>query len=376
MSVASRSPRVTPEPSAAATQLADASLVRIFTRQDGDALAAGGVLAHVLSDHGTAFHLAPTQSRAQRARRIETGGDETVTVAVGDAEQADITLSGANTTGAAIAIVEALNGSPPRTLALAGLLIGTGSFTESPVSLPERRHDTLGIPTQDPVVGIAHSLWVHAPFSGRPADVEALFTEVGLSPQTLAAEGDAMTRFRSQVAVAATQPNGPDRVDALRRLLAPHASTTAFPTVEGFADVLAVLAAEAPGIATSLVVGGDVHSTAVTAWKQAAAATHECLRTADTERYGGLFVVPVADGPVRTIATAAARLLSPEPVTLALGPEQTAVVARDTQSVRAVTAALTEATDGTSDGTKHRGVVTHNDTVSHDQRTSIARDVL
>ena len=375
MSVTSRPPRVTPEPAAAATQLANASLARIFTRQDGDALAAGGILAQALATRETAFHLAPTQSRAQRARRIDAGDDDTVTVAVGEAEQADITLVGANTTGAAVAIVDALGVSPPEDLALAGTLAGGFSLSESTVATPDRRDDHLGVPTAAPVAGLAHSLWIHAPFSARPPRVESLFDAVGVSPAHLD-DGDALTRLRSRVAVAGSRPGAVGDPDAIKRLLRPHTCAGPFPTIEGYADVLAVLAAEAPGLASSLVVGSDVREPALAAWQRHAGATHRCLRTASTERYGGLFVVSVEDGPVQTVATAAARLCSPEPVTVALGAERTAVVARTDQSVRAVTAALTEATGGTSDGTKHRGVITHSSGHERDHRIDVVRDVL
>lgn len=375
MSVTSRPPRVTPEPGAAAGQLAEASLVRIFTRQDGDALAAGGILAQALTAQGTAFHLAPTRSRAERARRLNAGDDRTITVAIGEAEGADITLVGVHTTAAAAEVVRALDGTPPQALALAGTLAGGNQLAEAEVPVTERRTDRFGTPTPDPVAGLAHSLWVHAPFSGTPDRVETFLKEVGLSP-TDVTDGEAMTRLRSRLAVVGSRPETDGSVESLRRLVAPHDSPGPFPTIEGFADVLAVLAGEAPGLATSLVVGGDVGDAAVTEWKRQAQASHRCLETGETERYGGLFVIFADGGPVRTIATTAARLLSPEPVTLVIGAEETAVVARSDASVRAVTAAITDATGGTSDGTKHRGVITHTPVPDRDQIVSIARDVL
>lgn len=362
MSTTRRSAQPTPEPGDVAARLQRAEFVRVLARTDGDAVAAAGLLARALDRQGTPFQVSPTDSRAQRARRIERSGGEATTIAIGTADAADVTIADAEASTTAAAIVRELDEAPNPVLTLAGSLATGDDPGDHPDLLATAREQGIerrpgvGVPTTDLADGLAHSMAFRAPFSGdRDAAAEAL-DAIDVPTET---DDDADRRaVASLVAIEATSGRTPERAaEAIERVLRPHGIAGAFATVEGYADVLDSVAREQPGTAIALALGADVADAALDAWRTHARRLHRGLDDAQTGRYDGLFVVHVGTAPTASAARLVCDTESPEPIVLAIGETEASLAARDDHDVRAATDALAEATDGSADGTARLGTV-------------------
>ncbi len=367
MAASGRATGATPAPEQTATALRDAPLVRILTRRDGDAIAAAGLLARTLADLDTPFHVAPTASRVERARRVQQGDPEATTVAIGAVERADITIAGENATATAVAIARAADSDPAPTLALAGVIAAGGDPTTLPTVLDQaqaqgiHQRPGVGIPTSDPIDGVAASLWIHAEFSGHPDQLREELVTVGIDPDGWPFTESERRKLASLIAIRATEGPAPMRAaTSINRLLRPYVGEGPFPTVEGYAEVLDAVAREHPGTAITVAIGETATDAAEQSWRTHAQAVHAAIDAASITRVDDLAVITT--DTTRTLSTA--RVLQRShvsaPVTVVIGSDSVALVGNDNVDLRAATTALAETVEGTSDGTRRYGLVTHN----------------
>ncbi|MXV62341.1 exonuclease [Natronorubrum sp. JWXQ-INN-674] len=335
------------EPSSApvASALESAGFAHIVARADGDALATSGLLARALTDRGTPFQVSVGRTVADRTARVrdrEPATDD-VTIGVG-AIDADVTrLDDADrpATLAALDVVREIGSTPDPVLALAGLVAadvepGAGESewileTARERGLVERRPG-VGIPTGDPVDGIAHSTRLRAPWSGDPDATRDALEGLGADLDEPADfDGDDHRAIASAVAldVVGDDEAAAAAAETIQRALRPYATPDhAFATVGGYADVLEATARTEPGTGAALAMGHGVHEPALAAWREDGRRAHAALEGASTGRYDGLFVVGIDDGPVETVARIAATYRSPEPVVLAVGDGEAAIATR------------------------------------------------
>lgn len=293
-------------PDRAAAALADAEFVRLVATADGDSLAAAGLLARGLDAVGVPYQA----SLAAVPEPSATDAD--CTVAVGH-PTGDVALRNAPLAVEAVSILEELApGTVDPELALAGAVC---AGTEPSGRLLERadleRRPGVAIPTDDRTDGLVGSTLVHASFSGDAGAAEAALSELGDST------GRELASF---VALSTVEDAPPRAAEAIERVIHPYA-TDRFGTLGGFADVLDGVARVQPGTGLALALGHDVERAARTAWHARGKQAHTALRTAETGRYEGLYVMRV-DGATPAVLGTVARLAfwyrSPEPVALAV----------------------------------------------------------
>ncbi|WP_336363345.1 exonuclease RecJ [Halalkalicoccus salilacus] len=339
-----------------AVTLADAPFVRVAPRADGDAIAAAGLLLRVLAERSIPF-----QARVV-ATTTEPPEDD-VTVPIGFA---DGPLSSDRPASAVVAdLVRDLGGDPDPALALAGCHAAETPPSATDLDVPFERRTGVGIPTADPVDGLAHSTLVHAGFSGDESAVGAALADLADDGRSIAS----LLALETVSAEGATA-RGADQVE---RALRPHATPDGpFESVEGYADVLDCLACETPGLALALAMGHDVRVEALEAWRAHAKAAHRGLRGATTERYDGLFVARVdpttengdpEDGPRRSVPVETiARLLrdfrSPEPIALAVAGGEAAAASVEPTSIGETMGDAAASLGGSGGGTATRASAT------------------
>lgn len=334
------------EPSAAATELAEASFVRVLSRADGDALAASGVLARAFAACGIPFQVSVVAGVGERTACLRrsvgsvTGADagpdvnadvgagadaDTVAVVIGAADissvavdaPAEATTAEATTptpgicqlnpsdrpvTLEAVALARELGVTPDPVLALAGALtagVDPGAGETEPIlesALEEgtlTRRPGVSIPTNDLVDGLAHSTRLRAPWSGdREATADALGSLADGDPtdEAVGRQVASLVALDTVGAEAASKQAG----TAVGRVMHPYATFEApFETLGGVADVLEATARTAPGTGVALAMGHDVSAAALEAWREHGARAHSALESASTGRYDGLFVVGV-----------------------------------------------------------------------------------
>ncbi|WP_436934652.1 hypothetical protein [Halovenus marina] len=318
MSTTGRSPAETPAASDVAVRLRAAEFVRLVAAATGDGVAAATLLTSAL-DGETPYQLSVTPLPETAARDTEAD----CTLAVGrPVDGADITL-GTETHPASLTAhevgVELGSGDP--IAAIAGALAAGADRDEAVLGLAEdvdlTRRPGIASPTADPVDGLAHSTFLHAPFSGSTDDAADALTGLDL-PDELSE--DDHRRVASLAALAVTGTDASERATvSVERFLRPLVGGPC-ETVDGYADVLDATARDAPGQAVALALGHADPESAFDTWRTHATEAHSALSTATTGRYDGLFAVK-CDGtvPVGTVARLAADFRSPEPVVLALG---------------------------------------------------------
>ncbi|MFO8114482.1 MAG: exonuclease RecJ [Halorubrum sp.] len=331
----------TPTPDALAGVLADAPFARLVATDDGDALAAAGLLARALRAVGTPFQVRVS------ADPVPDDADDGVAVTVG-AERGAHAISGAGRPAStdAFAISRALGVEPDPVVALAGVVAagsvpgtdGSGdALAAAEASERVRRRPGVAVPTADLADGIAASTLVRTPYSGDPEAARAALAELGL-PVDL--DDDAHRRLASLVAVDVADADGASArsTAAVERALRPYATDGPFETVGGYADVLDALAREAPGTGVALALDADpsddLRTAALDAWRSHGLAAHRALDAATTGRYDGCVVArvdlaggnspergdPAADAAavLPTVARLVRDFRSPEPVAIAV----------------------------------------------------------
>jgi hypothetical protein len=351
MSTADRQDASTPD---VAARLREAGFVRLIAAADGDSVAAAGLLATALSEHGVPYQtsVTPVPERADRAT------DADLTIALGrPAANADVAvgLDGSATREAAAVAREFDAGG--LVLALAGTVAADGHPGDRlAAAAAERgieRRPGVGVPTADLVDGLAHSTLIHAPFSGDQAATRKALDGIDVE------DADEKTRraVASQVALSvAGDPEGtPTGAEQVERLLRPLAGGP-FQTIEAYADVLDAVAREKPGLALAVALGGVDRERALDVWRAHSERVHGAIQSARTARYDGLFVAH-CDGrpPVDSVARLLAGYRSPEPVTLVVGEGVAATRAQKQRNIGAVLETTAAEFDGIGGGTPDRG---------------------
>ena len=230
-----------------AGRLREADFVRLVGGATGDALAASGVLARALSTRDSPFQisLAPLPTDADRST------DADLTVAVGRTDPtADLSLAGSAKPASetAFGVARELGADPDIALALAGVVadgraVG-GAVAEAAEATGIERRPGVAVPTTDLVDGLAHSTFVHAPFSGDTeataaalASLEFDSVENGIDATALGEQAN-----RGAASLVALRTVGDDAVPprgghAVERVLRPYEAGP-FATIGGYADVL------------------------------------------------------------------------------------------------------------------------------------------
>lgn len=367
-----------------AERIRSAGLVRLVVPANGAATAGGGILAAALSAVDTPYHVRTRPDPMSGATRSlpAVDADDELLVAVGrDGGRPDgsaderVGADGDPAVGAA-AVARALDVTPDPVGVLAGAVVdGTTAAADELLAAARDRGDIerrpgIAVPTRELAAGVAATTRLHAPFSGDGESTRATIAEFGVDPDAdpTALDEEAGRRIASAVAVAvAADDDAPPRAaENVAAGLRPHVVPDGpIPTVEGYADLLAVVGCEAPGVALSLVLSGGGRDAALTRWRRRAGAAHRCARDAETARHAGFTVHeagPVADDPSTAAATlrSAARICrafqSREPIAAAVGraaeDPETALVALsavDAAPADAVSAAAA-AVDGVGGG--------------------------
>ncbi|MFT4891280.1 MAG: hypothetical protein ACI9YT_002206 [Halobacteriales archaeon] len=341
-----------------AAALSEARFVRVVASADGDALAAGGVLAAALDDHDVPFQVRTVAMPDDRAWRTD-GPDECV-VALGlENGDADAVVDPPETptTVAAWQIAREIGGEPEPTLALAGAVaagVTPGADGTAPLleAADLERRPGIAVPTADLADGLAHSTLVHAAFSGDESAAGAALADLSL-PSEL--DASARRRVASLVAVEATEGAPARAATAVERFLHPSATPAGpFETLGGYVDVLDALAATAPGIGVALALGNEVRGAALDEWRDHARRVHDGLRSAHTGRYDGVFVARHDDWSTATAARLLRDYRSPEPVALAVGDGEATLAGPGDRELGPVARAAAEAVDGRAGGAGRR----------------------
>ncbi|WP_200530417.1 exonuclease RecJ [Halorubrum sp. LN27] len=355
----------TPAPDALADVLADAPFVRLVATDDGDAVAATGLLARALRTVGTPF-----QARVSRDP-VPDAGDDAVAVTVGaNRGPHAIPGSGRPASTTAFEIARALGDDPDPVVALAGVVAagsvpgtdGSGDALEAAERAElVRRRPGVALPTADLADGLASSTLVRTPYSGDTEAARAALAELGL-PADL--DDDAHRRLASLVAVDVADADGASEraASAVERALRPYATVgdaAPFETVGGYADALDALSRAAPGTGIALALDADpsdgLRTAALDAWRTHGLAAHRALDAATTGRYDGCFVArvdlagsdhpgegdaaadadaaPDAAAVLPTIARIARDFRSPEPVAVAVDEAAGLLAASATESI-------------------------------------------
>jgi hypothetical protein len=337
-----------PTASGVAERLRGAGFVRLIAAPDGDGLAATGLLAGALASTPYQASVAPTAADAARTT------DADLTVAVGrPAGAADLTLD-APASRLAYDVATDLGGGDP-VLALAGMVAAgvepQGTPLEDATAAGLDRRPGVGVPTSDPVDGLAHSTLVHAGFSGDREAVADLLAGIDRDGSDEATRRTVASLVA--LAVAGDEAGGPRATEAAERIFRPYVGGP-FETVAGYADVLDALARERPGLGIALAVGSGDREAALSAWRDHGTRAHAAVDAARTGRYDGLFVARCEAGPVGTVARLVHDYRSPEPVTLVVADGEAAVVADDETDAGATAREAAAAVGGSGDGTATR----------------------
>ncbi len=318
-----------PAPGALAGVLSDAPFVRLVATDDGDALAATGLLARALRERGVPF-----QARVSRDPVPDATGDD-VAVTVGSATGTyAVPGVGRPASTTAFAVARELGVDPDPVVALAGVVAagsvpgtdGSGdALSVAEESSAIERRPGVAVPTADLATGLAASTLIRTPDSGDPEAAGATLASLDLPAEL---DADDHRRLASLVAVdvAAMRDASTRAASAVERALRPYAVTTDRPveTVGGFADVLDVLAREAPGTGVAIVLATDPAevpwTAAIDAWRAHGLAAHRALDDATTGRYDGCIVARADAAPsvLPTVARLVRDFRSPEPVAIAL----------------------------------------------------------
>ncbi|GAB7017964.1 exonuclease [Halostagnicola sp. A-GB9-2] len=396
------------EATLATADLESASFVRLVTRPDGDALAACGVIADALAEREIPFQVSAVRTVGERTTLTEDSQDrpqtdQTLVVGTVDGDVSRIDPSDRPATLEACELARELGSTPDPVLALAGVVAagvdpGAGETEWLLEAALERNlleeRPGVAVPTADPIDGLAHSTRVRAPWSGDPEATREAFSALvpaeGIDSETSASR-EIHRKIGSLVAIDAVgMPEATDGAsNAIARALSPYAATNASPdvpestrhtvpvfeTIGGYADVLEATARVEPGTGIALALGHDARDPALDAWRDHGRVAHAALGAGSTERYNGIVVVNIDDGPVETVARLTAAYRSPEPLVLAVGDGETGVATTDARPLGSTLEAITRELDGEGIGCgydvgRRRGYLTYDSDA--DESTIIA----
>jgi len=360
-------------PPALASALTNAPFVRLIASDDGDALAAAGVLARALRELSVPFQVR-VASDPTPAADGDSADSADLVVAVGvDRGPHAIVAASAPASTTAFDTARELGVEPDPVTTLAGVVAaGAVPATDAQDALEAAvdaalvsRRPGVAVPTTDLAGDLAASTLIRCPYSGDPEAARAAVETLSASDVE---DEDAQRRLASVVAVdSAAAPDASERsATAVERALRPYAIDAdhgPFETVGGYADVLDALARETPGAGVALVLTSTptaaLLEAATETWRTHGTAAHRALNAATTARYDGCFVARVDADPsvLPTVARLARDFVSPEPTAVALDESsgRIAVSATDAGAVGDACRTAAAAVDGTGWGTPSRG---------------------
>lgn len=363
MSATGRPDANAPAASDIAAHLRDAGFVRLVAARRGDAVAATGLLVNALRRADVPYQSSVVAMPDDPIRAT----DADLTIALGrPSVRADLTIGvgpiPASRTAFEVATQLAAPESLERstlTLALAGVCAAgdhpAGELLAAAEADGIERRPGVGVPTADLADGLAHSLLVHAPFSGAVADARATLDGLEL-PDALSV--DARRRVASTVALAVAGDSAATAraSESVERLLRPLAGSR-FGTIPGYADVLAATVQERPGLAVPLALDTVKTETAREVWRTHASRAHDAVRDVRTGRYDGLFVARCSgDAPVDTVARLVRDFRSPEPLVLVVADGRAVATTSDAETnVGTTIQQVAASVGGTGGGTTTRG---------------------
>jgi hypothetical protein len=329
----SRSDGVAGEPGDAASVVSSAEFVRVTAAPTGGSVAAAAMLAGACDERSV-----PSQVRVARGTSTFTADDDDdddvaasgshVTVGL-DVADADASLAG-DVANEAFALAREVGADPDAVLAFAGA-VADGAEPASDVreAAGLDRRPGVAVPTADLAAGLAHSTLVHTSFSGDEQAAGATLAELELPPEL---DEGARRRLASTVALDATSGAPARAADAVAAGVRPHGTPDAvFETVEGYADVLAALAWDAPGLGVALGLGVADRADALAAWRDHARDAHATVRVAEPARHRGVVVADATDAHP-TVARLVRDYRSDEPAALAVGDGTAALATTDTDA--------------------------------------------
>lgn len=307
-------------PATHAERLSNAPFVRFIGTPDGDALAAIGVLARTLDQ--------PFQARLDRLATVSDDFDD-VTVTVGTSG-GDIALTDRPIASTALSIANELSNASLApaitTLGLAGVSASERAVepTVERLETAFERRPGVGVPTNGPIDGLAHSTLIHAPFSG---DTEAVTELLGSIDD--GRDDATRTSIASLVSMAVVKTPETRASHRIERLLHPLVAPAGpFATIAGYGDVLDGLARVAPGDGLALALGRSDPPEALECWRAYATTVHGAIDDCALERHPGCVVARLPDGS-NAVLEPVARLIrefqSPEPVVLAVSGDSIVV---------------------------------------------------
>lgn len=319
----SSSDGVASEPGDAASVVSSAEFVRVTAAPTGGSVAAAAMLAEACDELSV-----PSQVRVARSAGASTdtaAGESHVTVGA-DVADADASLAD-DAPDEAFALAREVGADPDAVLAFAGSVAdGTEPSSDIRAAAGLDRRPGVAVPTADLAAGLAHSTLVRASFSGDEQAAGATLAELGLPPEL---DESARRRLASTVALDASADSPARAADAVAAGLRPHATPDGvFETVEGYADVLAALAWDAPGLGVALALGVADRTDALAAWRDHAKSAHASVRAAEPARHRGVVVADVTAAQP-TVARLLRDYRSAEPAALAVGEAVVALATTD-----------------------------------------------
>lgn len=347
----------TPDVGDIASTITEHGVVQMGVRADAGSLAAAGIIARVCEAVGAGFHITTVRTTAEHAAWHETTDPDAGVLSIGiDAESP----GGLPPVCLGAAVADRLDVLVPVALVVAGGLADgrPPSTLDAPGIDFDGIHQRpgLGIPTEDPIVGVAYSTLIHGSFSGDPDAVRELLPVDGDS------DGESFTDTdrKGVASVVALECLGSEAATdratvGLERFLQPHVGKSPFASLEGYMDVLDVVSRSQPGLGIALTTGANIQEAALAAWQDTATQVHAGIRDAELSRYDGV-VVARTEGPVELVARVLRDYRSPEPVVLAINDGSAGLATVDREAGSLVEA-VTDAVDASGLARNHTGFI-------------------
>lgn len=343
---------------AVASAIETTALIRVSYRSDGPGAATAGCLAQVCSKSGIPYQLTPAPTTATIANdqsptpiTVQPNGDESVALTIREAIDSATTLAANHEVAIDADLIGALEkmwSGPDVDLESRDVI------AEHPAEIDDPE---LGIPTAEPVPGLAYSRWIHAPFSGDEAAVADEFDDLGIPEDTL--EKGEWHTIRSLVTVDMAIDGS---LDATRTFCTPDPAADPCYSTEGFADLLDAVGREHPGLAITLALDRTTTTSVLDVWADHCQVVHEAIDKASVGRFDGFTILDAPECPVESAAITAARTISTEPTVLVRTDTDVGIAARTDGLAPELCSAIAATMDGTADWTTQAGFVTDGDT--------------
>ncbi|MFB6254749.1 MAG: hypothetical protein ABEI06_09070 [Halobacteriaceae archaeon] len=361
--------------SAVADIITSASFVHILAIADGDGIAASGILGRTLDTINIPYQISCVQTNEAAVNRIQAGDDTTTYVTVGmQTKKQDTQIAGDMPLSiGAYDIAQAIGADIDPLLAIVGSSCCAAMDDDQVRHLQSEadisQQPGVAIPTDEIGQGLMYSTRFHAPFSGSEDAVKDLLESCNIDDSP---DMEAYRQLASRVALEMTTLDAPlSAANTIAEWLKPHyIDDGPFLTVEGYADVLSVLARNDPGLAVGLALDYPVKDRALSVWRENAQRIHTIVANADIRRYQGFSVAKVQAYP--WIATRLLRKFrSKEPVMLGYTSQSLVISCPAATNALSLINTISESMDDTEIGGSKRLAFLRSSTIDID--TSISK---